>query len=330
MAWQRGEVWLTTDLLWFREQASAAAETLALRGPGLAVLAPAGSFDVTIPSGLSASRQRRAARRQKERSRRMRAAALVIGSTAVIPLAVHRLGGGAGTSGALAEDPPTLTMRTGGRGIELAEETTLDPSPASAATGTRSRALTRTAAPKVEWGHAHSRGVPYAGSLVDGTRLPVEGPDWVTWDPVTDGVPNAPNRLYGHERTIRTIISVITAYRKANPDAARVVVGDISFRSGGPMDEHVSHQNGLDVDVYYPRHDRALKAPVVPGQFDHALAQDLLDRFVAAGAQMVFVGYSSGLHGPSGVVVPYPNHENHMHVRFPPPQPATGANVPAR
>jgi hypothetical protein len=295
MAWQRGEVWLTTDLLWFREQASAAAETLALRSPGLAMLAPAGGFDVAIPSGLSESRQRRAARRQKERSRRMRAAALVIGSTAVIPLAAHRLGGGAGTSGALAEDPPTLTMRTGGRGIELAEET------------------------KVEWGHARSRGVPYAGSLVDGTRLPVEGLDWVTWDPVTDSVPNAANRLYGHERTIRTIISVITAYRKANPDAARVVVGDISFRSGGPMDEHVSHQNGLDVDVYYPRHDRALKAPVVPGQFDRALAQDLLDRFVAAGAQMVFVGYSSGLHGASGVVVPYPNHENHMHVRFPPP-----------
>ena len=23
--------------------------------------------------------------------------------------------------------------------------------------------------------------------------------------------------------------------------------------------------------------------------------------------------------GPGGVVIPYPNHENHMHVRFPPP-----------
>ena len=25
-----------------------------------------------------------------------------------------------------------------------------------------------------------------------------------------------------------------------------------------------------------------------------------------------------GLRGPGGVVTPYPNHENHMHVRFPP------------
>ena len=43
------------------------------------------------------------------------------------------------------------------------------------------------------------------------------------------------------------------------------------------------------------------------------------DRFVAAGAQMIFVGYQTGLRGPGGVVVPYPNHEDHMHVRFPNP-----------
>ncbi len=82
------------------------------------------------------------------------------------------------------------------------------------------------------------------------------------------------------------------------------------------MDEHVSHQNGLDVDVYYPRLDRRPSAPIGPSQVDHHLSQALLDRFLAAGAHVVFVGYSSGLRGPGGVVVPYANHENHMHVRF--------------
>ena len=82
------------------------------------------------------------------------------------------------------------------------------------------------------------------------------------------------------------------------------------------MNQHVSHQNGLDVDVYYPRRDRQLSAHA-SSQIDRDLAQDLLDRFVAAGARMVFVGYSTRLRGPDGVVVPYPNHENHMHVRFP-------------
>jgi murein endopeptidase len=82
------------------------------------------------------------------------------------------------------------------------------------------------------------------------------------------------------------------------------------------MNEHRSHQNGLDVDVYYPRLDRALRPPFTADQVDRALTQDLLDRFVAAGAEMVFVGYQTGLRGPAGVIVPYANHEDHMHVRF--------------
>jgi murein endopeptidase len=85
------------------------------------------------------------------------------------------------------------------------------------------------------------------------------------------------------------------------------------------MDDHVSHQNGLDVDVYFPRRDRALRAPVATAQIDHRLAQDLLSRFVAAGAQKIFVGSSSGFRGPSEVVMPWPGHDYHMHVRFPPP-----------
>jgi murein endopeptidase len=171
----------------------------------------------------------------------------------------------------------------------------------------------------VEWRRATSVGLPFAGRLLDGTQLPVEGPDWVTWNPVTDSSPNRPHRLYGHERTIRAILSVAAAHRTANPDAPRLVVGDISLRDGGPMNEHVSHENGLDVDVYYPRLDGRLAAPGGPGEVDRRLAQDLLDRFLAAGAKVVFVGRSTGLHGKAGVVVPYQNHEDHMHVRFPAP-----------
>jgi hypothetical protein len=55
---------------------------------------------------------------------------------------------------------------------------------------------------------------------------------------------------------------------------------------------------------------------MLAAQVDRRLAQALLDRFLEAGAAMVFVGYSTDLQGPTGIVVPYPNHENHMHVRF--------------
>lgn len=231
----------------------------------------------------------------------------------MIPSALARSGGASGAR-ILAEDPPSLTFRVRSLPEGAAQaipdssrpNRPVDPSAPPAA------------GPSFEWRNATSLGLPWSGSLINGTQLPVEGPGWVTWNPVTDSVPNAPGRLYGNERTIRALIAVIEAYRAANPKAPLVLVGDISRRSGGTMDAHVSHQNGLDVDIYYPRRDDDLREPRSPGAIDHRLAQDLLDRFLALGARVVFVGYSTHLHGPAGVVVPYPNHENHMHVRFPP------------
>ena len=170
------------------------------------------------------------------------------------------------------DDPPSLTYRITAGKIGLAEIPTHVRSEPPV-THRRARA---EATPKIDWHHATSVGLPYGGSLVDGTQLPVEGPNWVTWDPVTDSVPNAPHRLYGNERTIRTILRVTDAYRAAHPEAPRVVIGDISREGGGPMtDEHVSHQNGLDVDVYFPRRDATLRAPTATDQIDRRLAQDL-------------------------------------------------------
>ncbi len=302
MAWRTGELWLDTDLAWFRERTMA---------PALASVAP---LPFPVPPGLAASRRRREASKHRRTTRRVRATAIALSPAVILPFAL-RSQGGQGTKLAL-DDPPSLTFRLGSGTISTTDAHDRPVAPS------RSRAhkpQTREQAyPPVVWHHAMSLGLPYDGRLVDGTQLPVDGPAWVTWDPVTDSVPNKPARLYGNQRTIRTIIAVTEAYRAAHPDAPPVVIGDISRTGGGPMDEHVSHQNGLDVDVYYPRVDRERRAPTQSDQIDTRLAQDLLDRFVAAGAQMVFVGFHAGLHGPSGVVIPYPNHEYHMHVRFPP------------
>jgi Penicillin-insensitive murein endopeptidase len=297
MGWRREEVWLDVDVLWFDEGAAAPA-VAAL------VLPPLPRFE---PAGLVASRLRREA---WKRRRRTRATALMLLPAVMAPPALLR-SGGAG-AGVLAEDPPSLTLRLDGRAVEAAAGLPVVPTPARTQTPPPA-----APSPEIEWRNATSVGLWFSGSLVAGTQLPLEGLDWVTWNPITDSVPNAPRRLYGNERTIRTILSVLEAYRAANPRAPRVVVGDISFEGGGPMDAHVSHQNGLDVDIYYPRLDRSLRAPRLTSAIDRRLAQDLLDRFVAAGAHMVFVGYATGLDGPDEIVVPYPNHEDHMHVRFP-------------
>jgi Penicillin-insensitive murein endopeptidase len=320
MSWHLDEVWLDTDVLWFREQPRRPIAGLALTVPAVAgdKLEPA--LFMPIATGLEASLQRRlarqAARRRRLATRTVPAVALILGSATMIPISVFRHGGWQ-DAGPLQEDPPSLAFRPDGAGFEAPVARVPPRGVVSRKRATQALAP-ETEFARVEWRHATSVGLPYLGRLVNGTQLPVEGPNWVTWNPITDSVPNRPNRLYGNERTIRTILSVIDAYRTAHADAARVVVGDISFRDGGRMNEHLSHQNGLDVDVYYPRLDRRLSAPIATDQIDHDLAQDLLDRFVTAGAQIVFVGYSTGLRGPSGIVVPYPHHENHMHVRFPP------------
>jgi hypothetical protein len=319
MAWRRGELWFDTDVRWFGEPAVV---------PAFAGYAPVSSPSLAPPPGLVASRLRRAAWKRRRKTRRARATALALSPAVIFALAAMRNSLDQAASVA-AEDPPSQTFRLGA-GTSLAVELAIDPKAGhggvpgahgSSLASMPKRSVARARAPKIAWNRATSVGLPYGGSLIGGTQLPAEGPNWVTWNPVTDSVPNAPRRLYGHERTIRAIVSVAAAYRAAHPAAPPIVVGDISREGGGPMvDEHVSHQNGLDVDIYYPRRDGVLRAPVALDQIDHQLAQELLQRFLAAGARMVFVGYSTGLRGPAGVVVPWPSHENHMHVRFPPPR----------
>ena len=79
--------------------------------------------------------------------------------------------------------------------------------------------------------------------------------------------PEPAERLYGNEHTIRAILAVTHVYRAKHPHAPRVVIGDISREGGGPMDDHASHQNGLDVDVYFPRRrPQPARADVTPAR----------------------------------------------------------------
>lgn len=165
-------------------------------------------------------------------------------------------------------------------------------------------------------------GAPNAGSLLNGLQLPPTGPDWVTWDGVMRSSPNRPERRWATDRLLGFLIGVLREYRLANPDAPPVLVGDLSRPGGGSFGSeygglgHASHQNGLDVDVLYPRTDRALRAPERVEEVDRALAQDLVSRFVATGAQFVFVGLNVGLGGPRHVVQAIAHHDDHLHVRI--------------
>jgi murein endopeptidase len=179
----------------------------------------------------------------------------------------------------------------------------------------------RPAAPR-----SRAIGRPWRGRLVNGVQLPAVGQDFLTWDPVRKRSPNRGWRRWGTAKLVRTVERVLAAYHAEHPAAPQVLVGDLSRPHGGVFDErygglgHASHQNGLDVDIFYPRADGAPRAAWRPDQIDRRLAQALVDGFVRAGAQFVFVGTRTGLRGPRKVVEAIPHHNDHLHVRIRPPR----------
>ena len=169
---------------------------------------------------------------------------------------------------------------------------------------------------------SRAAGLPWRGRLVNGRQLPLTGPGFATWDPILKQVGNRPWRRWGTDRLLRTLHRVLGAYAQRHPDAPPVLVGDLSRPRGGDFGPrfggigHASHQNGLDADVYYPRLDRRLRRPYKPSLVDRAAAQELVDAFVAEGAEYVFVGPSLDLRGPRKVVQALTHHDDHLHVRL--------------
>jgi len=176
---------------------------------------------------------------------------------------------------------------------------------------------------RIEWRNSMSIGSPEAGRLVRGVRLPPGGRHFFTWDPILRRQPNRSWRRWGTDVLVRKTLGAIREFAGAHPRAPRIGVGDLGLPEGGYFGPevgggigHATHQNGLDVDVYYPLKSRAERAPLSVDEIDLRLAQDLVDRFVAAGASQIYVGPSTPLTGPPDIVVPLVNHDNHLHARF--------------
>jgi Penicillin-insensitive murein endopeptidase len=178
----------------------------------------------------------------------------------------------------------------------------------------------------IRWRRSIAVGSVTAGRLIRGVRLPAERPSFFTWDPVLRRSPNRSWRRWGTDRLVRIVVDVAREFRAAHPRAPRVAIGDLSRPRGGDFGRrfgpigHASHQNGLDADIYYPRADGRERAPRRASQINRRLSQELVDRFLAKGAEVVFVGPATGLTGPPGRVQAIPNHDNHLHVRIPPPR----------
>lgn len=161
-----------------------------------------------------------------------------------------------------------------------------------------------------------AHGGPNAGRLSGAVRLPVRGDGYYTYNPATQRPPGGAERRWGTAMLVAQVIELGEWWAATHPGQPRLGIGDLSRPQGGPFHGpvvgHSSHQNGLDVDIRLPRRD-GVEGPANPGNYDRALTQQVVDRLAAQGATVILVGPSLDVHGP---VTVWPNHDDHLHVRF--------------
>lgn len=182
-----------------------------------------------------------------------------------------------------------------------------------------------------------SIGAPYAGRLENAIRLRSHAA-YVIRDR---------NKAWATQETAEWIVEAFDELRRRHPDAPKVRVHDISNRRGGRMHGHRSHQSGRDVDLsYYQRYCGDIPCPmwqIPPEQLDvdkqwtlfhHWLENDRVEAiFVDYALQRVlyehareqgatrrellrWFQYPNGRTHPNGVIRHFPQHRDHIHVRF--------------
>lgn len=159
---------------------------------------------------------------------------------------------------------------------------------------------------------AHADAVPEDESLVLAAAAPIE-----TQLPLPStglyGTHTA-DRRYGIKQTIDALLEIGRTF-SAKHSGLRIGIGDISKRGGGPLPGHASHRRGVDVDVRILRKDRA-EAPTryQDGSYSREFTQDLVNAFRHNPVFPVKVIF---FNDPDVTgVQKWPNHDNHLHVRF--------------
>ncbi len=187
-----------------------------------------------------------------------------------------------------------------------------------------------------------SIGAPWSGRLTAPARL-AGGDGYVIRRPL---------RSYGTRTTVDHIREAVTNTLDAYPKVHVLAIGDISAETGGQITEHHSHQSGRDADIglFYKT-----KPANYPASFVRATESNLDSRATwkllwelaktsteEGGAQIMFLDYEvqgivyrwakehdineqrldrvfqypHGRDSANGVIRHFPNHDNHVHVRF--------------
>lgn len=190
---------------------------------------------------------------------------------------------------------------------------------------------------RVPESRSRSIGSPDAGQLEHARPMPLRHPAFVV---------RTPARAFGTDETVRWIVEAFDAVRARHPDAPPVEVHDLSFREGGPINGHHSHESGRDADIsYYQRACRDvcrfrrigpdqldverqwalfshwIEQGVVENIFmDHDLAAALYEHARSIGVSRADLSrwfqYPRPIELRYGIIRHHPQHADHFHVRF--------------
>jgi hypothetical protein len=182
-----------------------------------------------------------------------------------------------------------------------------------------------------------SRGEPWDGTL-DGAERLDEG----------DGIHlRRPQRAYGEPHVVEYVRRAVAEVRALYPDVPTLAIGDLSSEHGGALPGHRSHQSGRDVDVGFYFHHAVTGFVDANDDLDLEATWALLAAFARTadrkdGVEIIFLDYAvqkrlyafakargtpdddlaflfqypAGKDAMTGLVRHWPNHANHLHVRF--------------
>ena len=179
-------------------------------------------------------------------------------------------------------------------------------------------------------GHTHGR-------LSDGIPFPIDDPRFNVL---------APWRAYSAQSTIDGLVEAVEQVEALYPGTPALTVGDVSRKGGGRLSPHMSHQNGLDVDIgpFWADGEVRPLAAMHPSQMDMDRTWALLEALISNEAvqyiildyrlQQAFYEYARELpwmdeaylemifqypRGPKhfeGIIRHWYGHYSHFHVRF--------------
>lgn len=125
------------------------------------------------------------------------------------------------------------------------------------------------------------------------------------------------DRRWGTPAMVYGLIAGAGDWKTDHPDHPRIGIGDLSLMNGGTMSGHVSHKVGKDVDVRPVRIDAEGPTTIFQANYSSARTKDLIVNHLKPELDVKVIFFNDPqIEGPLSYVQPWPNHDNHFHLRI--------------